>query len=353
MKFEFTDEHEALRSLLREVCAEVGNARAVYNSDATLDARLWSALGTSGLLGVGGPEAYDGGGAGPVEQVLIAEGLGRVAGAVPFSEHAAAGDTIARLGSEGQCKRLLIPLNRAEQVAGIVSPTKSNLAAISVRSDRDGWRLDGRLPLIPNAAAATILLVPAVIDDRLRWLVTGNAQITALATVDRTRPAAAAEFSGTAAEILAVDETPDRPTELLWTLAAAEAVGAASTALDSTARYTTERHQFGLPIGTFQAVKHRLADMLVAVENSRSVVYAAAWALAEDGRAGRAAPLAQAVATGYAIEVVSTAVQLHGGIGVTWECDLHLYLRRAKALELTYGSPAEHRARIAASLLDA
>lgn len=352
MKFEFTDEHEALRSLLGDVCSQESNARSVYDADATIDTRLWDALGTSGLLGVGAPEVYDGGGAGPVEQVMIAEELGRFAGAVPFSEHTAATDTIARLGSEDQCKRLLVPLYRAGQVAGIVLPTTANLAAIGARPDSEGWRIDGRLPLIPNAAAATVLVVPAVIDDQVRWLVTAAAQITAVATVDRTRPAAAAEFSGTAAELLAIDHDPDRPTELLWTLAAAEAVGAASTALDTTAKYTTERRQFGLPIGTFQAVKHRLADMLVAVENSRSAVYAAAWALAEDGRAGRTASLAQAVATESAIGVVSNAVQLHGGIGVTWECDLHLYLRRAKALEVTYGSPAQHRARIADSLLD-
>lgn len=351
MKFEFTDEHEALRSLLRDVCAQEGNPRSVYDTDATIDSRLWAALGTSGLLAVGAPEAYEGGGAGPVEQVLIAEELGRVAGAVPFSEHTAAADTVARLGSDDQCKRFLVPLNRAEQVAGIVVPSAANLAAISARPDGNNWRLDGRLPLIPNAAMANLLVVPAVIDDEIRWLVSNAAQITGLATVDRTRPAATAEFSGASAELLAADATPGWPIELLWTLAAAEAVGAASTALDTTARYTTERRQFGLPIGTFQAVKHRLADMLVAVENSRSAVYASAWAIAENGGAGRAASLAQAVATGAATEVVSSAVQLHGGIGVTWECDLHLYLRRAKALEVTYGSPAEHRARIADSLL--
>ena len=351
MKFEFTDEHQALRSLIRDVGAQAGNARTVYDTDATIDSRLWTALGSSGLLGVSTPEAYEGGGAGPVEQVLIAEELGRIAGAVPFSEHSAAADTIARLGSDSQCTRFLVPLNRAEQVAGIVLPTAANIAAVSIRADGARWRLDGRLPLIPNAAMANLLLVPAVIDDEVRWLVSDAMQITALATVDRTRPAATAEFSGASAELLSAAGTPNRPTELLWTLTSAEAVGAASTALDTTARYTTERHQFGLPIGTFQAVKHRLADMLVAVENSRSAVYAAAWALAEDGSAGRAASLAQAVATASATEVVSGAIQLHGGIGVTWECDLHLYLRRAKALEATYGSPAEHRARIAESLL--
>ena len=197
-----------------------------------------------------------------------------------------------------------------------------------------------------------MLVVPAHVDEQLRWFVTDAAQVVGLPTVDRTRPAAAAEFGSADAELLCGAEITARPGELLMTLAAAEAAGAAASALHTTARYTTERHQFGLPIGTFQAVKHRLADMLVAVENSRSAVYGAAWALTESDRAARSVWLAQAVATGNAVTVVSDAIQLHGGIGVTWECDLHLYLRRAKALEVTYGSPSTHRARIAQSLLD-
>jgi alkylation response protein AidB-like acyl-CoA dehydrogenase len=257
------------------------------------------------------------------------------------------------LGSDDQRKRLLIPIARGESVAGILLPDRANLAAIAAQRDGARWRLDGHIPLIPNAAAATVLLVPGLVDERVRWFVTDAAQISPLPTVDRTRPAAAADLAGVDAELLSGAETSGRPNDLLFTLAAAEAVGAAAIALDHTARYTTERHQFGLPIGTFQAVKHRLADMLVAVENARSAVYGAAWSLAEGGNAARSVWLAQAVATANAVTVVSDAIQLHGGIGVTWECDLHLFLRRAKALEATYGSPATHRARIAESLLGA
>jgi alkylation response protein AidB-like acyl-CoA dehydrogenase len=351
MKFEFTDEHEALRGLLAELHRQEGNARAVYDTGVSIDRGLWEALGAAGLLGVGAPEAYAGGGAGPVEQVLIAEELGRAAGAIPFSEHTAAAETIAILGSDEQRKRLLVPLTRGDVVAGIALAERHNLDAIEARQDGDRWRLDGRLPLIPNAAAATVLVLPSLVDEQVRWFVTDSAQISPLPTVDRTRPAAAVELVGAHAELLADASPSDRPGHLLAALAAAEAVGVAATALETTARYTTERQQFGLPIGTFQAVKHRLAEMLVAVENSRSAVYGAAWALAEDAHPGRAVALAQAVATGHAVSVVSDAVQLHGGIGVTWECDLHLYLRRAKALEQTYGAPTLHRSRIAASLL--
>jgi alkylation response protein AidB-like acyl-CoA dehydrogenase len=352
MKFEFTEEHEALRSLIAEMCRQEGHPRGCYDGHSVIDTPLWSALCTAGVIGVGVSQAYEGGGAGPVEQMIIAEELGRAVAAIPFSEHCAAAETVALLGSDDQRKRLLIPLARGESLAGLVLPTSANLKSLQARRDGTQWRLNGRIPLIPNAAAATTLLAPARLDGQVRWFVTDTAQTSALPTVDRTRPAAAAEFGHTEAELLSGAETSERPSELLMTLAAAEAAGAAWTALHTTARYTTERHQFGVPIGTFQAVKHRLADMLVAVENARSAVYGAAWALADTASAARSVSLAQAVATGNAVAVASDAIQLHGGIGVTWECNLHLYLRRAKALQATYGSPATHRRRIADSLLD-
>ena len=352
MKFEFTEEHEALRGLLADVCKRDADPRACYDGEAVIDSRLWSALCSAGVVGVGISEAYEGGGAGPVEQAIIAEELGHAVGAIPFSEHCAAAETVALLGSDDHCKRLLIPLARGESVAGIVLPTAANLATVEARRDGTQWRLTGHIPLIPNAAAASVLVVPAHVDEQVRWFVTEAAQVSALPTVDRTRPAAAAEFGDADAELLSGTDIGEPSNELLMTLTAAEAAGAAATALQTTARYTTERYQFGLPIGTFQAVKHRLADMLVAVENARSAVYGAAWALAESDHTARSVWLAQAVATGNAVTVVSDAIQLHGGIGVTWECDLHLYLRRAKALEATYGSPSTHRGRIARSLLD-
>jgi alkylation response protein AidB-like acyl-CoA dehydrogenase len=351
MKFEFTEEHEALAELASDICARAADSRACYEGTRHLDDQLWRALCEAGLVGLGVPEAWEGGGAGPVEQVIVAEELGRAVAAVPFSEHATAADVVASLGSDEQRKRFLIPLARGEAVAGIALAEPATLTAVTAQRDGAQWRLLGHLPLVPNAAAAAVLVVPALVDEQVRWFVTEAAHITALPTVDQTRPAAAVEFGDADAELLGPADRTPRHRELLLTLAAAEAAGAATTALNSTARYTTERQQFGLPIGTFQAVKHRLADMLVAVENARSAVYGAAWALADQQRADRAAAVAQAVATQNAVGVVSDAIQLHGGIGVTWECDLHLYLRRAKALEATYGPPTAHRAAIADTLL--
>ena len=157
MKFEFTEEHEALRSLIAEVCEREADPRACYDSQSVIDSRLWSALCSAGVIGVGVAEAYEGGGAGPVEQVIVAEELGRAVAAIPFGEHSAAAETVALLGSDDQRKRLLIPLARGESVAGIVLPTPANLDAVEARRDGTQWRLDGRIPLIPNAAAATVL----------------------------------------------------------------------------------------------------------------------------------------------------------------------------------------------------
>lgn len=356
VQFEFTEEQDALRSLVREVCEQHGDPRRCYDEDSRdvhIDAQLWGALSAAGIPGLGVSSEFDGGDAGVVELVLAAEELGRTVSAVPFSEHAAAADVVQRFGDDEQRKRHLMPIARGEIVAGIAGPQPATDAGVTAQRDGARWRLQGQLRLIPNAAAAQSMVLVAQVDGVPRWFLVGDGlQIDPLPTVDRTRPAGSVTFDGVPAELLGGGGEPARVPELLMTLAAAEAAGAASQALDVTAQYATERKQFGLPIGTFQAVKHRLADMLVEVENSRSAVFGAAWALADGGDATLAVAMAQAVATANVVDVAGAAIQLHGGIGVTWESDLHLYLRRAKALQATYGSPAFHRAAIAAELLD-
>jgi alkylation response protein AidB-like acyl-CoA dehydrogenase len=351
MKFEFSDTHDALRQLVAEICQRHGTPRGSFDDGRVIDVPLWDALRSAGICGIAAPESYDGGDAGPVELMIVAEELGRAVGAVPFTEHAAAQEVLRLHADEEQAKRYLAAAARGEIVAAIVMPDPENLRAVSVHHD-GGWQIEGKLPLVHNAAAAQLVVVPAVVDSQTRWFVVAEgAVVTPLPSIDATRPAASLKFTGTACEMLAGGEPSERPTELLLAMAAAEAVGVAAYALDTTSRYTREREQFGLPIGTFQAVKHRLADMLVDVENSRSAVYGAAWELLEKPCAPSSVALAQAVATQNANATVSSAIQLHGGIGVTWECDLHLYLRRAKVLQQIYGMPAQHRARIAESLL--
>jgi hypothetical protein len=198
-----------------------------------------------------------------------------------------------------------------------------------------------------DCAGAEVL----VLADGDQVLLAPSAVVVPLPSVDRTRPLAECTW-----DELGVTSVASAPSVAVLrdrqrTLYAAEAVGVAAAALDQTAVYTRDRHQFGLPIGTFQAVKHRLSDMLVKVECARSAAYAAAWAIRDRADSTLPSHLAQAVATEAAIEVVSAAIQLHGGIGVTWEHDLHLHLRRAKSLELAHGSPGWHYDQIATALL--
>jgi alkylation response protein AidB-like acyl-CoA dehydrogenase len=208
-------------------------------------------------------------------------------------------------------------------------------------------RVHGTLPMVFDAAGATL---PIALTDHGLVAVPGVGP-EPVPSVDRTRPVSAVVLDDAVA-VLLTDASGELAAHLRHrqlTLYAAEAAGVAAAALERTAAYTVEREQFGRPIGTFQAVKHRLADMLVEVESARSAVYAAAWSARDNP--DLAVALAQAVATEAAVHVVGAAIQLHGGIGVTWEHDLHLFLRRAKALEVFGGRPSEHFGRIADALL--
>jgi len=209
--------------------------------------------------------------------------------------------------------------------------------------------VSGCLPAVYDAAGATCLVVQSGSGPVL----VGGVEPEPLPSVDRTRPLSAVRVDDHPGRLLGGPGLLGELRRRQQTLYAAEAVGVAAWALEHTAAYTAQRVQFGRPVGTFQAVKHRLADMLVDVECARSAALSAAWAAdaGDQVDAAMTAAMAQAVATAGAVRVVGAAIQLHGGIGVTWEHDLHLYLRRAKALELVAGRPDEHLAHIATTLL--
>ena len=156
MKFEFTEEHEALRELIADVVAQEADSRSCYDDDTFIDNRLWTTLCGAGVVGVAISEAYEGGNAGPVEQTVIAEELGRAVGGVPFAEHAAAGEAVQLMGSDDQRKRLLIPIARGEVVAGIVLPEPANLRAITATATgcTGGWTATYRwCPTLPQRAS--------------------------------------------------------------------------------------------------------------------------------------------------------------------------------------------------------
>ncbi|WP_433598234.1 acyl-CoA dehydrogenase family protein [Nocardia sp. CA-135953] len=357
MDYQFSEEHDAFRAMLAELCEAKAAPRACYDDGASHDMALWRTLADVGATGLAIPAEFDGAEAGVIEQMIVAEELGRTVAPVPYLGHTVAAHVIVRAGDDDQRKRLLGPLALGEMIGAYVPASAWDGPITTTASSNGGeWHLDGSIPWIVDAAAAGLVVLPADTDHGPRWFVVHDPELQVLPTVDRTRPLASLEMSGRSAELLigAKEFAPvaDSSAALLLTLAAAEASSIAARALELTSAYTTQRHQFGLPIGTFQAVKHRLADMLVEVENSRSAVYGAAWALADGRDPRRAVAMAQAVATANAVDVVSSAIQLHGGIGVTWENDLHLYLRRAKSLQLAFGASWWHLDRLAQLLLD-
>ena len=326
--YTFTSEQEQLRGIVRDLVGGTRSARAIYDAKAPApDAALWAGLVEIGAAGLGIDEADGGSGGGVLDQLVVAEELGRAVAPVGFVASAVAVHGI-RSAKPGE--------NRSRWLSAIADG--SVVAAVAL--DDPG--------LVYDASGATLLVVPS--DEATLGIVEAPT-IDALAAVDRTRPLAACHWEERSVARLEGGATAEDLRHLQRSLYAAEAVGVAARALSMTAEHTKDRRQFGLPIGTFQAVKHKLADMLVDVECGRSAAYAAAWALHDGADPTLPAHMAQAVATEAATRVASTAIQLHGGIGVTWEHDLHLLLRRAKALELALGHPGWHVDQIATSLL--
>jgi alkylation response protein AidB-like acyl-CoA dehydrogenase len=227
-------------------------------------------------------------------------------------------------------------------------------------TQQDGrWFVSGTAKLIFAPEPSSVLIAPVRTPDGTALMAITGAELQQHQQIDRTRALGSVDCTEAAATVLAMPGSADVDRALngglrrARLLLAAESVGVAAAVLDRTSIYTRQREQFGQPIGTFQAVKHRLADILVAVENARSAAYAAAWA-EHDGAAEAEllTSMAKAVAGEAAIFATAGGVQLHGGIAITWEHPMHAYLRRAKSNSALLGKPSWHLERIAAHLLD-
>ncbi|WP_328327745.1 MULTISPECIES: acyl-CoA dehydrogenase family protein [unclassified Streptomyces] len=363
----FTAEQDEIRRTLRELltkrCGPDG-VRAAAATPAGYDQELWRTLaGQLGLPGLAIPTEYGGVGCGPAELVLACEETGRALLPSPlFATAALAAPLITALGTEAQRAELLPGIARGELTATLAAPLGPALGllgdnagdwagggragGVQARPTDEGWRLYGQADQVLDGHSAGVLLVAAhtggfARSRTLLFLVRADAagmsrvRQTAL---DATRPQARIELRDTAAELLgeSAEEGADVPGVLARTgcaaaaVLAAEAVGAADRALERTVEHVRQREQFGRPIGSFQAVKHRLAGLYVQVQAARSAAYFAAWDPAAGGLA-----LAQGLEA--LRSAASEAVQLHGGIGFTWEHDIQLYFKRASSDELLFG----------------
>jgi alkylation response protein AidB-like acyl-CoA dehydrogenase len=364
MDLEFTAEQEALRESVRDLLERECPASAVRElaEKGRAPERLWPAQVETGWPALALGEDVGGLGLGAVEIALVAEETGRAVAPGPWlptaSEYAAVLDAVAL---SDQRKPLLEPvaegtvtgaLALAEQPSGqpITAPS------VSARRDDNGWRIDGRKHVVVGADLATRLAVVAAVDEGVGVFVVDAATVSIepVATVDRTRSWATVTFDRTAGEAAGepgsaeVADGVRRGIEVATLALAAEIVGACASMLERTVTYAGQREQFGVPIGSFQAIKHKLADDYLAVERARAAVYYAAMTIAEeDSRRSLAVAMAKAAAGDCEQRVVEDSIQTHGGIGYTWEHDLHLWAKRAKANATLFGSAAYHRGRVA------
>ncbi|MBX9395005.1 acyl-CoA/acyl-ACP dehydrogenase [Streptomyces sp. TRM72054] len=386
MDASFTPEQDEIRRTLRELLRRRCTSeqlRAALDTPAGHDPALWSALAERlGLPGLALPEAYGGVGCSATELALAAEETGRALAPSPMIPTAVlTAPLLLALGTAAQRAELLPRIASGHLTAALAVPGPHLATALALTGDNAGdwagggraggvqarrsdgdWRLYGEVDQVLDGHSAGLLVVAAhtggfARSRTLLFLVPGDAAgLTRVrqTALDATRPRARIQLRDVRAELLGADQPPVIDAHALDALAAlgdtaaavlaAEAVGAADRALERTVEHVGQREQFGRPIGSFQAVKHRLADVYVQVQAARSAAYYAAWATSHGERVGRLA-LAQA------LEALRTAaaegIQLHGGLGFTWEHDAHLYFKRAAGDELLFGPVHRLRAQAA------
>lgn len=346
MHFAFTDEQVMIAETAKAFFAENATSERTRAAmaDGGVDRALWQAFtGELGLAGVAIPEALGGAGLGMVELAILAEEAGTRTAALPLlATLALAAPAILAGGSDAQKERLLPHLASGELVASFAEAAPGATLI-------DG-ALTGAALHVPHGADAEIFVVATEYGVAIVERSAPGLGITPLTSMDQTRPYARLDFGGVAAEALADPRAAANAAFTTgWLVLAADALGGAQACLDRTVAYAQERVQFGRAIGSFQAVKHRLADMMVAIEQARSAVYWAACAIDEGSdEAAFAIHAAKAFACDTYSHCAGEMIQLHGGIGFTWEHDAHLYFKRARSDASLLGTPHWHRERVAA-----
>src|SRR5580700_1147207 len=345
MQFGLSESQEFLKDGARKFFAgECPSAemRRLMDTDSAYDAALWSKLTDQGYTGIIFPEEYGGVGLGKVELMLLMEETGRALLPGPlFSTVVLAGSVLEAVSTPANKKKYLAPICRGEARATVaILEASASWNPRDVHMNATSGKLSGEKLFVSDAAIADFIIVVArngvfVVDSKARGL-----KISPMSAMDLTRKLYVVEFSNTPAEEIGAATDLPRAFDIATAALAAELVGGMQRTLEITVEYAKTRKQFGKPIGMFQAVQHQCADMYLETESSRSAVYYAGWALGEN--------LPDAART-----VGNRGIQIHGGMGFTWENDLHLFYRRAKASETAFGDATFHRERIAAMVIDA
>jgi alkylation response protein AidB-like acyl-CoA dehydrogenase len=365
MYFDLTDEQQAIKATAHDFLAsrlKSERLREIAASDSGFDEAGWKEMAELGWAGLALPEEWGGQGLGIVDLAVLFEEMGYVCAPSPLLSNTIAGLAIAAGGSDEQRERWLAPLAAGElrgtpalMDAGV--PAVPGKFAMAGEDDRDGVVLSGEKTLVMDAASADFFLVAT--SDNRRHLVEKEADgltVVPEESIDLTRRMSSVRLDNVrvaAENTLPGGEAEYFPVFLRACVAlAAESTGVAQRALDMSVAYAKDRQQFGRPIGAYQAVSHRCAQMLLETENSRSAVYGAAWAAdAEPESLPLAACMAKAYASDAGWRVPDAAIQTHGGIGFTWEHDLHFFLKRGRANAAGFGDAKWHRERVAAAVL--
>jgi alkylation response protein AidB-like acyl-CoA dehydrogenase len=370
MSMIFDSEHDELRRSVRrflEQKSASADVRGLMETNEGYDQAVWQQMaGQLGLQGLSLPEEHGGSGYGFVEQIVVLEEMGRALLCAPyFSSVVLAGTALVESGDEAAQSDLLPGIADGSTIAALAwveNPAQwgtEPLATTAIRSG-DGYVLSGRKTLVLDGHVASLILVVARTDDGPSLFAVDPAASGVarrkLESLDMTRKLASLKLSGAPGRPVGSEGAAagilERTLRIAAVALAAEQVGAAQKCLEMSVEYAKLRVQFGRPIGSFQAIKHKCADMLLEVESARSAAYYAAWAVASgSGELPIVAPLAKAYCSEAFANVAAETIQIHGGIGFTWEHDAHLYYRRAKSTEQFLGSPAMHRNLFAQRLL--
>jgi alkylation response protein AidB-like acyl-CoA dehydrogenase len=337
MDFGLTDDQRDIQRTARDLLAEratFARVRETIESHppaGTTDDALWKELCELGWPGIAISESYGGQGLGTIELSILCEELGRTVAPVPFLASAMAACVIEQAGSDEQRERWLPGLASGETIGALAAA------------------VDGTAELVVSGAEADVIVLVEE-DGSGRLLTPQDAEVSKVAAIDPTRSAARVSASGSAGEQLE-DGCPGLGRALV--AVSSELVGVSERALEMTVTYVKDRKQFGVPVGAYQAVSHRCAQMLLETEQARSTSAFAAWtADADPDGLAEAAAMAKAAASQAGREVTAGAIQMHGGIGFTWEADVHWLFKRAQIDAALLGGAGAHRARVAAILAE-
>jgi alkylation response protein AidB-like acyl-CoA dehydrogenase len=362
MNFAFTDEQDELRKTVRaflDAKSPESAVREQMETEAGYDDTVWRQMAEQmGLQGLSIPEEFGGSGFTFIELGIVLEEMGRSLLCAPFfSTVVLAANTLLHSGDDAAKKDFLPGIASGETIATVAFTEPSGKwdesgIEMEATASGDGWTMSGTKMFVLDGHTAGLVLVAARTPQGVSlFAVEGDAAgltRTPLSTMDQTRKQARLEFDGTPARLVGTDgdgwNVLSKVLDLVAIGLAAEQVGGAQKVLDMAVEYAKVRVQFGRPIGSFQAIKHKCADMLLEVESAKSAAYYGMWCASElNDELPSVASLAKAYCSEAYFHAAAENIQIHGGIGFTWEHPAHLYFKRAKSSELLFGDPTYHR----------